>query len=229
MPRRTLLLIAAGVAALLGVLLIVVYVQGIDARARKGQEIVEVLYTRQPITLGTSGAAAQSAGSFELRKVPRDALAQGAISNVDPIAGLVALSSIAPGQPVSTSQWGQASNAVGLSIPGSNVAISIQLTDTQRVAGFVSPGSDVAIYITRGGLTNILLPRVKVLAVGSTTASGNSGNRETIPSTIFTLAVSQRDGAKVLLGQSQGTLSFAALSKDSQTSERGRASTSDLS
>ena len=72
MPRRTLLLLVAGVAALLGVLLIVVYVQGIDARARKGQEIVEVLYTRQPITLGTSGAAAQSAGSFELRKVPRE-------------------------------------------------------------------------------------------------------------------------------------------------------------
>ena len=228
MPRRTVLLIASLGAAFLGVLLVIVYVNGVDSRARKGQEIVEVLYTKVPIQLGTSGATAEQGGAFELRKVARDAAAAGALSSVGPIQGLTALIAIPAGQPVTSSQWGESNATSSLAIPGTKVAISIQLGDTQRVAGFVTPGSDVAIFITRNNATNVLIPRVRVLAVGSSTINGSAGNSEPVASSIFTLALDQNDAEKVILGQGNGALSFALLSKDSRTGRNGRTTTSDL-
>ena len=228
MPRRTVLLIASLGAAFLGVLLVILYVNGVDSRARKGQEIVEVLYTKVPIQLGTLGSIAEQGGAFELRKVPRDAAAAGALSSVGPIESLTALSAIPAGQPVSSAQWGQASSSSSLSIPGTKVAISLQLGDTQRVAGFVNPGADVAIFITRNSSTNVLIPRVRVLAVGATTANGSAGNNEALPTTIFTLALDQNNAQKVILGQASGQLTFALLSKDSRADGSGRTTTSDL-
>jgi Flp pilus assembly protein CpaB len=92
----------------------------------------------------------------------------------------------------------------------------------------VTAGSDVAIFITRGNATNVLIPRVRVLAVGSSTINGSAGNSEAVPSSIFTLALNQSDAEKVILGQGNGSLSFALLSKDSRTGRNGRTTTSDL-
>ena len=85
MGRRTVLLIVAIIVALLGVTLVLLYVRGIDNRAREGQETVEVLYTKSAIALGTTGDAAQKAGAFESRQVPQEAVAEGALSSVAPI------------------------------------------------------------------------------------------------------------------------------------------------
>jgi pilus assembly protein CpaB len=71
-----------------------------------------------------------------------------------------------------------------LTIPEGKMAISVQLTDPARVAGFVSPGAEVAVFInaepeeidTQTGattklpdFTRLLLPRVQVIGVGDTT------------------------------------------------------------
>ena len=229
MPRRTVLLIAAAGAALLGVLLVILYVNGVDSRARKGQEVVEVLYTKSAIQLGTSGSAAQKAGAFELRQVPRVAIATGALSNVSPIAGLNAITAIPAGQPVTSAQWGQPNTTTSLAIPGNKIAVAIQLGDPQRVAGYVTPGSEVAVFLTRGNnTTNLLLSRVQVIAVGTTTASSGSGNADNITNTILTLALDQGEASKVILGQAAGNLYFGLLSKDSRTGGNRRTTTSDL-
>ena len=78
-----------------------------------------------------------------------------------------------------------------LTIPDGNIAISVNLSDTGRVAGFVNPGAKVAIFLTTNGdkalpdITRLLLPKVQVIAVGATTvvsttttdASGRADHR----------------------------------------------------
>jgi pilus assembly protein CpaB len=52
MARRSILLFVALIIAALGTTMIVLYVQGIDARATEGQELVEVLTATEVINAG---------------------------------------------------------------------------------------------------------------------------------------------------------------------------------
>jgi pilus assembly protein CpaB len=224
MGRRTVLLVVAVVVALLGVALVFVYVQGINDRARKGQETVEVLYTKAAIATGTTGADAQKAGAFESRQVPRDAVAAGALSGVTPIQSQIAVVPIAAGQPVVSSQWGstaQASGSNGLTIPKGKLAVSVQLGDPERVAGFVTPGAYVAVLLSSNQTTGVIIPRAQVLAVGPSAlaqaAGSSTGNTEQVPNTILTLALDQKAAQQLVFGKNNGTVQFALLSKTSAT------------
>ena len=103
------------------------------------------------------------------------------------------------------------------------MAISINLTDTARVAGFVSPGSEVAIFLTGADAgTRLLLERVTVIGVGSTTqvtttTTDTEGAQtvEQLPRTLFTLSLDQQQVEKVLLAQTAGEMAFALLTPDS--------------
>ena len=50
----------------------------------------------------------------------------------------------------------------------------MNLTDPARVAGFVNPGSQVAIFHNTSAYSRMLLPRVTVLGVGSTTPAATT-------------------------------------------------------
>jgi pilus assembly protein CpaB len=118
------------------------------------------------------------------------------------------------------------------------VAISVSLSDPARVAGFVNPGSDVAIFVsgTLGGqpYTRLLLPKVGVIGVGPNTSVANSTagstdgtgtqNTEQVPTTLLTLAVTQQEAQKVLFAQGNGQLAFA-LTTDSSKVAPGPATT----
>lgn len=238
MGRRTVLLIAAVLVALLGVALVLLYVKGIDNRAREGQETVAVLYTKSDIALGTLGSAAEQAGAFELREIPRDAAATGALSDTAPIASLYSLTALPTGVPVLSSQWGEQGNTSSLPIPGNRIGVSLQLGDPQRVAGFVQPGSEVAVFATiagdNGQSTRLLLPRVTVLAVGptaitrtSTTTDGGT-NTEEVPNAILTLSLTQKQAEQMMLAQSEGELYLGLLTKDSATSPTGGTTSGNL-
>ena len=59
MARRSVLLIAAVLIAAVGTAMILLYVKGIDDRATRGQELVEVLTATETIEAGETVAAAQ--------------------------------------------------------------------------------------------------------------------------------------------------------------------------
>jgi pilus assembly protein CpaB len=213
MGRRTLLLIAALVVAALGATLVWLYASNAQKTAQEGQTLTTVLVAKAKIDVGVTGSAASSNGAFEQAQVPASSVVPGALSDATPIANLVALVPVFPGQQIIGQQWGAAATTGGLAIPAGKIAISVQLSDPARVAGFVSPGSRVAIF-TYGnadpnGAVRTLLSDVEVLAVGpsttTTTASTTNGdgntsatNKEQIPTAILTLALSQSDAEKVI-------------------------------
>jgi pilus assembly protein CpaB len=238
MGRRTLLLIAALVVAALGTVLVFLYAQNAQNAAQEGQSLVKVLVAKTKIDVNTTGAAASANGAFEQQDVPKSSVVPGALSDATPLAGLVALVPIFPGQQIISAQWGAAAQTSGLPLPPGDVAISVQLGDTQRVAGFVSPGSNVAIFVSGtikppAGSTAAATPvvrtlfaSVQVLAVGPTTtvskSSGTaSGNTEAVPTAILTLAVTQEQAKKILYvtsapGSAYGGMTFALLDKNSK-------------
>ncbi|HEY6932985.1 MAG TPA: Flp pilus assembly protein CpaB [Marmoricola sp.] len=230
MDRRKVLLIVAAVVAALGTLLVFLYVKGADTRADQRYHAVQVLKAVKPITPGETVADAQAQGAIELGTVAQQDQLPDALSDLSAVNGQVANTAIQPGEQITSSKFGSPAAGNALQIPKGKLAISISLTDPGRVAGFVNPGDDVAIFMSGSGqgnnagtFTQLLLPKVEVIAVGTTTvttttttdASGQQ-TTEQLPKTLMTLAVDQAEAQKVIYASGNGTLAFGLLNKDSK-------------
>lgn len=237
MDRRKLLVVAAAIVAALGVVLVLLWVRSADHRAQGRYDTVQVLTATARIDPGESIDQASSGGRLALRPVTRNELLTGYQTGTTALAGQVALTTIYPGEQIIADKFGSTAAPVSsLPIPNGKVAISVSLSDPARVAGFVNPGSDVAIFMsgTVAGqpYTRLLLPKVTVIGVGpdtsvSTTsgsASAGQQNTEQLPATLLTLAVTQQDAQKVLFAQGNGQLAFA-LTTDASKVAPGPATT----
>jgi pilus assembly protein CpaB len=236
MDRRKVLLIVAAMVAALGTLLVFLYVRGADTRADERYHAIQVLKAVKPITPGETVADAQSQGAIQLGTVTQQDKLPDALSDLSAVDGQVALTNIYPGEQITTSKFGAtAANTSGLTLPKGKLAISISLTDPGRVAGFVNPGDNVAIFMSgaaqggnAGNFTQLLLPKVEVIAVGSTTvttttttdASGQQ-TTEQLPKTLMTLAVDQNDAQKIIYASGNGELAFGLLDKNSTVKPGG--------
>lgn len=242
MGRRSIILIVAILIAALGTALVWLYVRNLGQQVEEEQELVPVLVAQAPIAAGTSGDAAQQAASFTTVEVPRESLAQGALSDPSTILDLVALVPIFPGEQILQQRFGTLGEQTSFIIPEGKIAASFQFSDPARVAGLVRPSSEVAIFVTTsapegtdvggpgGGdigagqtFTQLVLPRVEVLAAGQTTVisqtTTNEEGQETteqIPLAILTLALTQEEAQKIIFAQSQGELYLGLLTEQSE-------------
>lgn len=225
MGRRTLLLIAALVVAALGTTGIFLYVNGVDERAAAGYDLVELLVATAPIAAGTPAQDAEDLGAFELRRFTRDSV-EGlpALRTISQIRDLVAVAPIAVGSPILATQFGSPGESAVLPIPGGKLAVSLQLDDPQRVAGFVEPGSNVVVFFTSatpgsdGGQlsTRVLLPTVPVIAAGATTlVATEAGNGEQLTKALLTVAVDQKEAQKLVYAQDNGKITFGLINSES--------------
>ena len=83
-------------------------------------------------------------------RVARSQLLANVQTSPDALKGTVALQNLFAGEQVVADKFGTnaAEAASPLGIPEGKMAISVNLTDPDRVAGFVNPGSEVAIFVT---------------------------------------------------------------------------------
>lgn len=250
MTRRLLLLLVSFAIAAIGATMLVAYVQGVDARATEGQERVAVLTASSRIEAGESVEDALAAGKFQEREVASDDLSADALRSADAIDGLVAIGTIYAGQQLIAEQFGSPGSQQVLGIPDKRMAISVELTDPERVAGFVSPGSWVAIFVSAdpelyradgstrklSPVTRVLLSKVQVLGVGDTSVSSRTttddDGTETIaeiPRTILTIAVNQKEAEAVIYGARNGDLTFALRTDQTRVVDRPGTTARDLS
>jgi len=245
MDRRRILLVIAVLVAALGSGLVFLYTKGADTRAQEKFDTVEVLEATAVIAPGEKFEDAQAAGKLALQAVSKDALLDGYQTTTDSLGGTVSLGTIYPGEQIISAKFGtSAAVQSSLQIPDGMMAISVNLTDPARVAGFVNPGSNVAIFVS--GTTQfvaeqpgqqvppdlpfsqLLLPKILVLGVGSTTPVSTTTTDETgastteqLPRTLLTIAVDQAQAQKVLYASSNGELSFALLTETSKVEQAG--------
>jgi pilus assembly protein CpaB len=227
MGRRTILLVVAALVAVLGSGLVFVYVKGADARAMQGQAPVEVLKAVAQIEPGETLVEAQTAGKLELQAVPAEQVLEGALSALGDLGEAVALAPIFPNEQITGTKFGSAGEEDVLALPKGTVAISVNLTDTGRVAGFVTPGTEVALFVNGAvgpdgeEVARLLLPAVEVVAVAQATVGTETGaeaaaaTTEQLPRTLVTLALPQADAERVLYASTHGELAFALRSDSS--------------
>lgn len=237
MERRRILVVAAALVAVLGVVLVLLYVRGSDNRAKAQYEFTQVLVATQSIAQGETFGDAVSAGKLNLENVVASDKIAGAITSLTAIQNNeVAQASIYPGEQVLGSRFGSATSAASvatpnLAIPDGDVAISLSLTDPGRVASFVQPGSNVVIFATTpqgptgsnggpnaSGFSRVLVPKVLVVAVGSTSsiaapspsagASSSSSSSAALPPTLMTVAVTQQQAEQIELAQADSTPAY---------------------
>jgi pilus assembly protein CpaB len=193
MTRRVLVFLTALILALAGTFGVFAYVNKVDARAAEQQQAVDVLVATKVVPEGTTLAAAAKNGLVATQKLPVNALPEGYLTEVGDASDLVAAGDMFPGEPVVRARLTrEAPGDTALSIPAGKLAVTVSLEDPHRVAGFVVPGAEIAVFNTfnifqqgpegrtpsgdrindkyeYNRATRLLLPRVTVIAVGATT------------------------------------------------------------
>lgn len=221
MDRRRLLLFLAVIVAVLGTALVFLYVRGADNRAQAKLDNVDVLKATKDIAAGESYEAALSSGKISLQPVPKTQLNTGYETSTTALKGMSATTPIFAGQQIIKAQFSKDNVSVEaqspLPIPKGMIALAVNLEDPDRVAGNILDGSKVAIFVTDTDAkkTNLLLPDVTVLNVGSpvattSTTTDQTGNAttETLPRTLLTIAVTQAEAQRVVLAAKTETLTF---------------------
>ena len=205
------LLTAVGLAFLAG-LSIFVYTSGVESRVKSDQLTAPVLIALKQIPIGTALGSAFNDGLIETRQFPQKSIPALSISGINASnSDLLALQTLQPGQILLTTNFGEnAANTGVLIIPDGQLAVTLSMTDPSRVAGFLQPGSEIAIFATgqKGSsqFTQVLLSKTQVLAIGSQVLPTTDGSQAGNSSALVTVAVSPIQ-AKRLIHASQ-TLSL---------------------
>ncbi len=150
MKRRAITFLLAVLISALGTTGVLAYVHGANARALAGQQAVTVLVAAQPIPAGTQAGQAQRQGLLRAEKWPAATVPADAMRSITPgQASLIVSAEVQPGELLLRPMLGSAaSDTSGLPIPAGLTAVTIDLCAPEAVAGYVHPGSLVALYQT---------------------------------------------------------------------------------
>jgi pilus assembly protein CpaB len=162
------------------------YAHKADTRAQKDVQRVDVLVAKNDISKGTTAAQALNSGLIGTKAVPRAILPPSAVANASDLTDKISVGTISKGQFIVGDSFVKPAEIGGFSavIPKGHQAITISVDASHGVAGFVQPGDRINVLYS-GPVTKIkdvtgkesdrisafLVPSVKVLAVGQTTAN----------------------------------------------------------
>jgi pilus assembly protein CpaB len=238
MSRRIGLLAVALVVALLGTTAVFSYVSKVEAKSLTGAEPVDVLVASERLASGTTGTAVAASKLVQLVPMPRESVPEGALTSLDAVAAQSLVSDVFAGEVLLRAKFADQTAQTGnLVIPKDKIALAVSLGDPQRVAGFVVPGSEVAIFLTvandagtsDGGaaqdstVTRLLLPRTSVIAVGPSTlqpvesAEAAQPDDDVVAKAILTVAVTQKEAERLVHATQSGSLYLGLLSGSSKT------------
>ena len=219
MKRRIIAAVVAVVLAGAAAFGLYSYVRGADARALAGQETAEVLVITKAIPKGTP--TEQMTKSVTAKLLPRVSVAEGVLTSLDEVSGLIAGTDLMPGEQVLGNRFiDPASLTTPLSapVPKGLQELSLQL-DTQRViGGNLVPGDTVGVILTVGEKphrqTHMVAGKVLVSRVqgglAPVPADGDSAD-QTAPlpeatSVMATLAVTAAQAEKIVHAAEDGNV-----------------------
>jgi pilus assembly protein CpaB len=219
MTRRivaiTVAIVLAAFGAAGGLFLILTADQRAQDRVTDG---VQVAVASSGMSAGTTAARVRT--NIKMETMPKALVPADAVTNLDASYDtLVLVSNVPAGTMLLRGDFGSPSETTGLPLDDGDIAVTVQTGAPQQVAGYVRAGSEVTIFLTysvvdvNGNKTNlertrVLLPRVKVLALGGPGTQTNS--------LLITVAVNQTDAERLIEGLNHGTL-YLGLLTDSVT------------
>ncbi|MCQ9163597.1 RcpC/CpaB family pilus assembly protein [Arthrobacter sp. STN4] len=221
MKARLLGGIAAIVLAILGTVMLVNYVNGADTRALAGTETTSVVVVQKAIASGT--AVSSFGDAVAVKMVPKNMMAEGALSDLKSVQNKVAAMNLLPGDQISDARLTDAATYKGsnpANVPNTMQEISFSVTADRVVGGQLQPGDTAALYFSYDESTVVAKPGPstkaalrKVLVVGmqaavqgssSTPTSASTPAPTTAPSTVgpasyvVTVALAPADAIKLV-------------------------------
>ncbi|HEY1366544.1 MAG TPA: Flp pilus assembly protein CpaB [Gaiellaceae bacterium] len=214
-------LVAVGLAVV-GALLVFLYVANYRKDVQNGANLVNVYVAARDIPEGTDGASAVGNGYFEKESVFRRNVVDGAISSPNQIADLAAAQDILAGEQITVRQFHSVQQqGVLASISGNQRAMAIPGDANQLLVGVVNDGDRVDVlanihYVLRppagsrfaqGGDLQRVASRVilrDLLVLRSPTSSGGGIGASGSGNSSILLAVSDSQAQKLLFAIKNG-------------------------
>jgi len=227
---RLLLIVLAGALAITSALAVVLLIGNAEQRVLSRFEAQNAYVAVLPIPVGTSLQEALDNELIAAEQFPSESLPESRLVELPAIPGdFFSNSNIAAGQIILDTSFGSAiPESARVSIPQGLLAMSVELTVPARVGDFVTPGSDVAVFVSypvqgegTTSFTDLLIPRARILAVGPVTIEvSETAEQSEVPSSVITLALSQEDAQKLIfVTNSGGLVNLALLTGSSELNE----------
>lgn len=234
MKSRLLGGIAALVLAIIGTALLVVYVQGADARAAQGLNPVKVLVAKEAVPAGTK--VEDLGGKVKVEELPQSAVPAAALESLDGQTGRVTASALQAGEQLLAAKLVDPKELVPgtVPVPDGLQEVTFLLAPERILGGRLEAGDVVTVYSSfktddnipadanvpaevKGwkqstGLLfhDVLVTAVQKAAPDDSKNSSNSSGDSTVAmpngSAFVTVARSDADAAKMVFGAEYGTL-----------------------
>jgi pilus assembly protein CpaB len=238
--RRVLILVIAVALAGLTAFLTFHYASSADERAFKNSQPVPVYLVKKDIPKGFPGEKAVAEGYVVRDSIPQKYFPASAVTNVQTLAGKVALEALPAGVPLVTGAFvdpAVANESFAQRLEKGMQAVTLAVSDVEGVARLVVPGDHVNLMLTTDApaaagassskQTKMVIQNVEVLAVGNTTAlqpgeaapqpaanAVKAGQAQTVDSGLMTFAVAGIDAERLVDASQVGAIHLTLVPPD---------------
>lgn len=149
MKARLLGGIAALVVAVIGTVMLIIYVQGADKRALANTETEDVYVIKKEIPAGT--AAASFGDSVVKKSVPKSAIAPDSVRALSDLGGKVSSVELVPGEQLLASRMVDKNALVGrgrVEVPAGLQEVTVKLPIERVVGGALAAGDTVGVMLS---------------------------------------------------------------------------------
>jgi pilus assembly protein CpaB len=223
--RRIFGIFLALLSASLGTILLVLYVDSAKDDAVASVRLVKVLVVDDPIPKGT----AATAENVRVQEIPATAKAENALLDLTGIRGLVATTTLLPGEQLVRERFATPQVVSRGDVPPGLLEVTLPVGRERAVGGRLRPGGRVAVLVTFGPGTTpdgrqtpqetaVLMHKVLVTAVQTEAPVVEEKTQEGQPaaatqapqgSFLVTFAVSAADAERLVFAQEAGSLWLA--------------------
>jgi pilus assembly protein CpaB len=217
--RRTVIIIAALVVALVAGIATYSYLNSTQERANKNARLIQVYKVKKDIPKGFSGDQAIAEKYIEQDQIPEKFRPLTSVTDLNTIKGKVSLTALSANQVVVDGQFVDPRiEQVTFSerIPKGQVAISLSYDAVHAVAGLLVPGDKVNMIIAdpANGKQRFLFQNVNILAIGTSAApQAGETNTTVAPGTgagLITFAVPPLAAEKLVVAGASAYLTLVA-------------------
>jgi pilus assembly protein CpaB len=170
-----------------------------------------VVVAAHPLAMGARIAATD----VKLVGWPSEAVVPGSFTKVEDVVDRGVVTSVLENEPLTDTKVAAPGAGAGLppTIPPGMRAISVRVNDVVGVAGFVTPGNRVDVFVTLKQndttVTRVVTSNVQVLTAGTKYDQANTKTGEPIPTAVVTLLLNPEDAEKIVLASTEGQIMLA--------------------
>ncbi|MEF3402637.1 Flp pilus assembly protein CpaB [Agromyces sp. CCNWLW203] len=166
MKTRIIGAIIALLIAAIGALVLVTYVRSADARAAEGADLTEIYVVTETIPKGTLG---DTVGEFvDVGTMPKRNVADGAVTDLDELIGLVADAELLPGEQLLEARFADPADLAArgdVAVPDGMQLVAFTLPADRVVGGQVRAGDKIGLVGTVDATTKFAFHGVLVTKV----------------------------------------------------------------